>query len=77
MAFKFAQDIPVLKIDVSALDFLANETDLAQCQTVRTQLNIRLPEPQPAEMPHSLLQEGRISAFQQFHRQLDQQRFRP
>ncbi len=67
------QDIPVLKIDVSALDFLANETDLAHVKTlIDTQLNIRLPEPQPAEMPHSLLQEGRISAFQQFHRQLDE-----
>lgn len=67
------QEIPVLSIDVSHLDFLANEEDLAHIVgLVKSALAQQTPAPPPPhEKQMALLQRGRISAFQQFHRELD------
>lgn len=68
------QDIPVLSIDVSQLDFLASEADLEQVVAlVQAALNHHAPQSTPAaEMqPQQLLQPGKLAAYQEFYRQLD------
>ncbi len=66
-------DIPVLRIDVSTLDFLANEADLEHVTTlVRAALDHHAPQsPTGAEAQTRLLQQSKLAAYQEFHRQLD------
>ncbi len=65
-------DVPVLTVEVGQLDFLANEADL---ELVATQIESALGEqtaPQkPVAIQGALLQGDRLSAYQQFHRHLD------
>lgn len=67
------QDIPVLHIDVSTLDFLANEADLNHVVTqVQAALDRHAPQPPSvADTQTRLLQQGKLTAYQEFHRQLD------
>jgi deoxyguanosine kinase len=67
------QDIPVLNIDVSHLDFLANEGDLNHVAgLVQTALNQHASHSSSAtESQWRLLQQGKLTAYQEFHRQLD------
>lgn len=67
------QDTPTLFIDVSDLDFLARENDLA---AVQTKIAAALAEhhtdkPATTAVSHALLENGRLANYQQFHRQLD------
>jgi len=67
------QDIPVLTIDVSHLDFLASEEDLAH---VTGQVQAALAHHSPkatseSESQSRLLGQGKLPAYQEFHRQLD------
>lgn len=67
------QDIPVLNIDVSHLDFLANEADLDHVVAlVQAALDRNAPQP-PSEVESQsrLLQQGKLAAYQEFHHQLD------
>ena len=65
-------DVPVLTVEVGQLDFLANEADLelvaAQIESALAEQ--ALPQP-PVAIQDALLQEERLSAYQQFHRHLD------
>jgi len=73
-------DIQVLTVDVSVLDFLAREEDLLHIvNLIRAVLSRQgEPAPRPTEAQERLLQQGRLAAFQQFHRQLDDgKRFDP
>jgi len=67
------QETPTLFIDVSDLDFLAREEDLAIAQA---KIEAALAEhhadrPVTTAVSHNLLENGRLSTYQQFHRQLD------
>jgi deoxyguanosine kinase len=65
-------DVPVLTVEVAQLDFLANKVDL---ELVAAQIESSLEEQtapqQPVAIQDALLQEERLSAYQQFHRHLD------
>ncbi len=67
------QDIPVLNVDVSHLDFLANEADLDHVVAlVQAALDRNAPQPPSgAESQSRLLQQGKLAAYQEFHRQFD------
>ncbi|MCB8968324.1 MAG: deoxynucleoside kinase [Ardenticatenaceae bacterium] len=67
------QDIPVLTIDVSTLDFLANEADLDHVTSlVQAALAHHAPQsPSVSDAQTRLLQQGKLPAYQEFHRQLD------
>ena len=66
------QDINVLTINVNSLDYLSNDDDLAHvAELIQKTLAEQAPGIRPAETPLSLLQNGRLSDFQTFHRQLD------
>lgn len=66
------QDPPVLTINVNDLDFLANPDDLETVTgLIKQTLADYQPSPRPADAQMRLLQHGRLSAFQEFHRQLD------
>jgi NTP pyrophosphatase (non-canonical NTP hydrolase) len=67
------QEIPVLSVDVSHLDFLANEDDLEHVASlIKARLAKQRPSgPSPAERQNRLLQDGKLAAYQEFHRQLD------
>ena len=66
------ENVPVLTIDVNDLDFLTRPEDL---QTVIGQIQSALTQhatAQPTTPTESkLIQPGRLTAYQQFHRQLD------
>lgn len=66
------QDAAVLTIDTTELDFLANEEDLAY---VISQIDEALAQQAPTSLPieteKELLENGGLSHYQQFHRQLD------
>ncbi|MEZ4512196.1 MAG: deoxynucleoside kinase [Chloroflexota bacterium] len=66
-------DVPVLKIDSSTLDFLSKPDDLAHVVTlIEAQLQQQgVSHPSPAHQQQTLLQNGRLSDYQQFHQQLD------
>jgi deoxyguanosine kinase len=65
-------DVSVLTIEVDQLDFLASEEDLG---LVADQIEAALREqttlPRSASVRDELLEEGRLTAYQQFHRHLD------
>ncbi len=65
-------DVSVLTIGVDELDFLAREEDL---DFVAGQIEQAMRElassPQPIVVQDTLLEGGRLAAYQQFHRQLD------
>lgn len=67
------QDIPVLIIDTNPLDFLARSEDLAYVVGAIRKALAQQKEALPtvAEGQLRLLQEGKLAAYQQFHRQLD------
>lgn len=66
------QDIPVLNIDVTELDFLGDDTDLAHiAELVTTAVAAQTPAPPPPTTQDSLLMQGKLGAYQQFHRHLD------
>ena len=66
------QDTPVLTIDTTNLDFLAHQEDLAH---VTNLIDAALAEQTPTRKVEpgqiALLQQGNLTAYQQFHRQLD------
>ncbi len=67
------QETPTLFIDVSELDFLARDADLT---IVQEKIEAALAKNQgegrkETAVSHTLLQNGRLPAYQQFHRQLD------
>lgn len=65
-------EIPVLPVDVSEKDFLADPADLAHIVSrVEDALAQQTPLQRPHEVEDRLLQQGRLGAYQQFHRQLD------
>lgn len=67
------QDIPVLNIDVTQLDFLASDADLEYVAgLVQAALDQYAPvQPGPVDTPGRLLQQGRLAEYQEFQRQLD------
>lgn len=66
------QDVPVLSIDVTTLDFLGNPDDLARIAAeVETAVSAQAPPPPPRTSQDSLLMQGKLAAYQQFHRHLD------
>ncbi|MCA9971363.1 MAG: deoxynucleoside kinase [Anaerolineales bacterium] len=74
------QEIPVLTIDVTHLDFLASADDLAHVTgLIQAALGHQAPKTTtPPEQQGRLLQQGRLPAYQEFHRQLDaSKRFDP
>ena len=65
-------DLPVLTIAVDQLDFLANEEDLALvADQIESALREQSAPPRPVVVQDALLEEGRLTAYQQFHRLLD------
>ena len=66
-------DIAVLELDVNELDFLSKPGDLTY---VEEQIDRALEEQKPGRksqvMGQHLLEQGQLSAFQMFHRQLDE-----
>ena len=66
-------DVPVLKIDTSTLDFLSKPDDLTHVtELIEAQLHQQGPShPSPVQRQQALLQNGRLSDYQQFHQQLD------
>ncbi|MEM7113654.1 MAG: deoxynucleoside kinase [Chloroflexota bacterium] len=69
-------DIPVLNVDTTNLDFLANQADLDHVITlIEGALRSQDTMPVAAESQSlSLLQNGRLADYQQFHQQLDAQK---
>lgn len=66
------QDTPVLMLDVNELDFLTNEDDLALAVAqIQQALAAQTPPPPRADRQLKLLDDGRLPAYQAFHRQLD------
>ena len=66
-------DVSVLTIGVNELDFLARDEDLDQVAGLIEQaLRKQTLSPQPVAVQDTLLEEGRLAAYQQFHRQLDE-----
>jgi deoxyguanosine kinase len=65
-------DVSVLTIEVDQLDFLASEEDLSLvADQIESALQEQTTHPRPASAQDGLLEEGRLSAYQQFHRHLD------
>ncbi len=66
------QDTAVLRLNVNTLDFLSKPDDVAQVVTqIRETLTTQAPLRQPAATQMNILADGRLPAFQTFHRQLD------
>ncbi|WP_420630688.1 deoxynucleoside kinase [Candidatus Leptofilum sp.] len=66
------QDTAVLTINVNSLDYLSNLDDLDHvADLIEKTLAEQAPSRPPADMPLTLLQNGRLPDFQTFHRQLD------
>lgn len=65
-------DTAVLPIDVTNLDFLSNPADLEYVgQQIENALAGQAPATTPAETQMKRLQNGRLSDYQAFHKQLD------
>jgi deoxyguanosine kinase len=66
-------DIPVLTVDTNDLDYLSRPADMARItHLIAEALDNGSPAtPGPADPQLQTLQQGRVSAFQQFHRDLD------
>ena len=66
------QDTAVLTINVNNLDYLSNPDDLDHvADLIESKLAEQAPSSPPPETPTTLLQNGRLPDFQNFHRQLD------
>jgi deoxyguanosine kinase len=66
-------DIAVLELDVNELDFLSNPGDLTYVvEQIDQALEEQTPGRKPQVMEQNLLEQGQLSAFQMFHRQLDE-----
>ena len=66
-------DIAVLELDVNELDFLSNSGDLTYVvEQIDQALEEQTPGRKPQVMEQHLLEQGQLSAFQMFHRQLDE-----
>ena len=66
-------DIAVLELDVNELDFLSNPGDLTYVvEQIDQALEEQTPGRKPQVMEQHLLEQGQLSAFQMFHRQLDE-----
>ncbi len=66
-------EIPVLTIDVSELDFLAQPEDLQQArQKIEQILQEQVPQPHMISVENQLLEDGRLASYQQFHNRLDE-----
>jgi deoxyguanosine kinase len=67
------QEISVLTVDVTALDFLDSEQDLALvARAIDKALAEQVKPSQAADSQLTLLQQGSLRGYQQFHSQLDQ-----
>jgi deoxyguanosine kinase len=66
------QDTAVLTLPVGELDFLSRPDDVAYVAAqIKEVLAAQSPARAPADAPLKLLEDGRLPAFQTFHRQLD------
>jgi len=66
-------DVAVLIIEVDDLDFLARDEDLDYVAAkVELALHERTAPPRPIALQGELLEEGSLTTYQQFHRQLDE-----
>jgi deoxyguanosine kinase len=66
------QEIPVLTVDVTALDFLGSEQDLALvARAIGEALAKQGEQTKTADSQLTLLQQGNLRGYQQFHSQLD------
>jgi deoxyguanosine kinase len=66
------QEVPVLTIDVTALDFLGSEQDLAlAAKAIQEALARQGESVKTADSQLTLLQQGTLRGYQQFHSQLD------
>ncbi len=66
------QEIPVLTVDVTALDFLGSEQDLALvARAIEEKLAQEGEKTETADSQLTLLQQGNLRGYQQFHSQLD------
>ncbi|RMD52538.1 MAG: hypothetical protein D6835_01665 [Candidatus Thermofonsia bacterium] len=66
------QDVPVLRIDTTNLDFLAREEDVNHvAQLIKAAITHQAATPQKPVPPDTLLDQRQLAAYQQFHRQLD------
>jgi deoxyguanosine kinase len=66
------QDVPVLRIDTTNLDFLAREEDVNHvAQLIKAAITHQAAVPQKPVPPDTLLDQRQLAAYQQFHRQLD------
>lgn len=66
------QEMPVLTVDTSELDFLARGEDVEHVTNlIRATLKQQAPSLPTADSHRKLLQQGRLAPYQQFHRQLD------
>jgi deoxyguanosine kinase len=66
------QEVPVLTVDVTALDFLGSEQDLALVARAIKDALAKQGEPtKRADSQLTLLQQGNLRGYQQFHSQLD------
>lgn len=66
-------DVPVLMVDTNDLDYLSRPADLEYITHLiaETVENASTAAPGPADPQLQTLQQGRLAAFQQFHRDLD------
>jgi deoxyguanosine kinase len=65
-------DVSVLTIEVDQLDFLASEEDLGLvADQIESALREQSLPPRPVSARDGLLEEGRLTGYQQFHRHLD------
>lgn len=65
-------DVPVLTLEVDELDFLARDEDLdTVAERIEHALAGQTVVPKPSAVDDVLLEEGRLTTYQQFHRQLD------
>ena len=72
-------DIPVLTLDVSELDFLARPEDLGfAADRIEEAIALQTMRPAAEQIQRDLLGQGQLTAYQQFHRHLDDsKRFDP
>jgi deoxyguanosine kinase len=72
-------DIPVLTLDVSELDFLARPEDLEYAAgKIEEAFALQTSRPAAEQIQRDLLGQGQLTAYQQFHRHLDDsKRFDP
>lgn len=67
------QETAVLTLNVNELDFLSNAADVQYAaDRIKETLAAQAPPRPPAQTQLKLLEDGRLPAFQAFHRQLDE-----